>query len=522
LVIAEPAVVFEAVQALKFLADEISVKEAGQKLGPFQHLGQATITMRRAKARPTPLDAFLQLIAPSGTLFAENESAFGDHLSPDLSDAAIINVAMPEVGFYRFLAKGYDKQPDNQAFGAFTTRLETSGAYDAVDVIVSANSEDLTLPQKSGTISTIRQRDSYLFQAAPGTTVHIAVSAAGSPPLPDPQVELYDPEDFLIAANDDYPGRGENAVISVSLPPNNPLGEPMPDPSTYRVVVSGHDGFANVSTLSDGFAHLRQVSGGGYQLKIFTGSLTSGVDPGSPRIDSISPPSGPSGMPVLMNGANFSSSTLGNIVRFGSSESVVTSVSSTQIVTRVPSGLPLGAVTLAVTVGSRTSNPASFIVISPEQEELPPEITGQLVSLFVPFERPGGMAADTNGNLFVLGRDSGVLLKITSAGATNVVAELGRAADAWFGPAIDPAGNLFVVHFTSNAVLKITPQGRSAHSPQASASLPALPPIPTAMFTFPARIPAKSSKSFQPLPRSQTARRRPKWTCATCHSRPEL
>src|SRR2546425_7081800 len=166
-----------ALVRLNVFADEILQNQAGQNLGPFIRSDRATITMRRAKAPITPLDPFLQLIAPSGTLFAENESGFGDDLSQDLSDAALANVALaPEFGFFRFLTKGYDKQPDGQSFGSFFVRLETAGNYDQSKIVVSNNDEIGTTAQKSGTISTARQRDSYRFHAAPGQLVNIVVN----------------------------------------------------------------------------------------------------------------------------------------------------------------------------------------------------------------------------------------------------------------------------------------------------------------------------------------------------------
>ncbi len=156
-VTATPTVVLDAVQALNVFADEMLQNQAGQNIGPFIRADRATITMRRAKAPITPLDPFLQLIAPSGTLFAENESGFGDDLSQGLSDAALANVALaPEFGFFRFLAKGYDKQPDGQSFGSFFVRLETAGNYDPGKIVVSNNDETGTTAQKSGTLSTTR------------------------------------------------------------------------------------------------------------------------------------------------------------------------------------------------------------------------------------------------------------------------------------------------------------------------------------------------------------------------------
>lgn len=262
---AAPSVVLDAVRGLNLFADEVP-----PAIGPITHVTSATITARRSKAAGALLlDPFIQLIAPNGDLFAENEAGFGDDLSLDLSDAAVINRILPQDGFYRYLVKGFDKQPDGQSSGAFFTRLETAGNYDQVELAVSDRDEASTVAQKRGTFSlSTRQRDSYLFQAAPGQTLNIVVNATGNGPKVNPVVELYDPEDFLIAANDDFPGRERNAAFGVTLPPMAvALG-------TYRIVVSAVDGFSNTSAFSGGTAHIRKAATGGYELKVFTGLMT--------------------------------------------------------------------------------------------------------------------------------------------------------------------------------------------------------------------------------------------------------
>ena len=269
--------VIDAVQSLHFFVDSIQ-----PTAGPVADVGFAAITMRRQKAPVTPLDPFLELIGPDGSALGENESAFGDETSQDRSDAALTQVPLSQQGFYRFLARGYDDQPDEQSFGNFFTRLETAGNYDKEKIKISSRSEKETEAQKHGLINTTRQRDSFLFEAAPGTTVNIVVKGTGTNPLPDPVVELYDPEDFLIAANDNAQGRGRNAALTITLPAtavplappiNRQGGLPLPNPSTYRIVVMGTDGESGQQVLPNGVAHIRQVNGGSYELKVFTGEV---------------------------------------------------------------------------------------------------------------------------------------------------------------------------------------------------------------------------------------------------------
>lgn len=265
----------DAVQSLHFFVDAIH-----PTIGPIADVGWATITMRRQKSPRSNLDPFLELIAVDGSLFTKNESGFGDDTETDRSDAAIINIALTQQGFYRYLGRGYDWQADAQAFGSFFTRLETGGNYDPVEIPISSASENQTAPQKQGLINQPRQRDSYLFQAAPGTTVSIVVNSTGDTPLPDPLVELYDPEDFFIAANDNFPQRGRNAALTVSLPDSGHGGGLLPNPSTYRIVVMGIDkASAPPIPTQNGTAYLRQVNGGNYEVKVFTGPVSAVQEP---------------------------------------------------------------------------------------------------------------------------------------------------------------------------------------------------------------------------------------------------
>ena len=50
-------------------------------------------------------------------------------------------------------------------------------------------------------------------------------------------------------------------------------GEALPDPSTYRIVVSAVDSAGEVLSEGDITVFHRTVSGGDYDLKVFTGEL---------------------------------------------------------------------------------------------------------------------------------------------------------------------------------------------------------------------------------------------------------
>ncbi len=276
LVTAASQVTLDAVKALNVFIDEVV---SGIPVG---RLNYATITMRRAKASETAIDPVLELIAPDGTLFGPvNDSGFGDKTSLDLSDAALIHKDLAQSGFYRFLARGYDQTPTDQSFGAFFVRLESGGEYDANDILVSETDEENTVVQKTGSISRPRERDSFIFQWHPGQSIKIVVNTTNG--NLDPVVELHDPEGFLIAANDNFKGRGRNAVLDLTLPVNTfntgAVSPELPDPSTYRLVVGAVDpmrGLNDKRALNMGTAYFRGAANGDYEVRVFTGDLAGG------------------------------------------------------------------------------------------------------------------------------------------------------------------------------------------------------------------------------------------------------
>ncbi|MDX1699929.1 MAG: T9SS type A sorting domain-containing protein, partial [Melioribacteraceae bacterium] len=258
------SVLIDAIRALNVFADEVR-----EDLGAFSKVSNTTITMRRSKAPETPIDPLLELIAPDGAFMAKNESGFGDDLTTVKSDAALLNMELNQEGFYRFLGRGYDVRPEEASIGYFYVRYESAGKYDQIELTISDSDENSTSPQKEGEIIKTRQRDSYLFQANPGQLVNIAVTAKDE--NLNPIVELYDPEDFLIGANDDATDRGRNSLLSVTLPTTSFVGqEDLPGPSTYRIVVSAMDNVGSRSPVEERYAYFRTAPEGEYELKVFT------------------------------------------------------------------------------------------------------------------------------------------------------------------------------------------------------------------------------------------------------------
>lgn len=270
-IIAESSASIDAVRALNFFCDEIRTD-----IGPISKVSHITLTARRSKAPATLFDPLIELIGPDGALNATNESGFGDDLSQNSSDAALINMELNQEGFYRYLGRGHDKVPNEESFGAFYTRYESAGSYDQNEISVSELEETNITAQRKVKITKSRQRDSYLFQAAPNQIINISVFSSEI----DVMLELYDPEEFLIAANDNNPSRGTNALISVEIPDSSFVGQaPLPSLNTYRIVVSAIDFLENKKSAQAGGAYLRKAAFGEYEMKVFTSDeLVSVID----------------------------------------------------------------------------------------------------------------------------------------------------------------------------------------------------------------------------------------------------
>jgi hypothetical protein len=261
-IIAESTASIDAVRALNYFCDEIR-----NDLGPVSKVSYVTLTDRRSKAPQTIFDPFMELIGPDGALNATNESGFGDDLSLNSSDAALINMELNQEGFYRYLGRGHDKTPNEESFGFFYTRYESGGSYDPIEINISESALTEITAQRKVKITSKRQRDSYLFQAAPNQIINIAAYSSEI----DVILELYDPEEFLIAACDNHPGWGTDALISVQLPDSSFVGQaPLPALNTYRIVVSAIDHPGDLKNTQAGNAYLRQPANGEYELKVNT------------------------------------------------------------------------------------------------------------------------------------------------------------------------------------------------------------------------------------------------------------
>jgi YVTN family beta-propeller protein len=98
-------------------------------------------------------------------------------------------------------------------------------------------------------------------------------------------------------------------------------------------------------------------------------------DPPTVSLVSLSPPSGPPGASITINGTGFSATLLSNLVGFSGGSGVVTSGDLANLVATVPTSAVTGPVT--VQVGPSTSNPLTFTVVPPN----PKQKTGTLGSV---------------------------------------------------------------------------------------------------------------------------------------------
>jgi YD repeat-containing protein len=118
----------------------------------------------------------------------------------------------------------------------------------------------------------------------------------------------------------------------------------------------------------------------------------SRFNPTQVSISGFTPSSGPAGTSVTINGTGFSSTATQNAVTFNGTAATVTSSSSTQIVTSVPTGATTGAIGVTEAAGSATSS-MQFVVP-------PGSAAGPSISGFNPAIATAGTALTINGANF--------------------------------------------------------------------------------------------------------------------------
>ena len=137
----------------------------------------------------------------------------------------------------------------------------------------------------------------------------------------------------------------------------------------------------------------------------------------SPTITSFTPSQGPIGTTVTITGTKFSTTAADNIVRFNGQNAIVTSSTSTQIVTIVPTGATTGPITVTVGILTGTS-PINFTVTA---------AAAPTIASFTPSQGPVGTTVTITGTNFSTTPASNVVMfngttaVVTSSTATQIV-----------------------------------------------------------------------------------------------------
>jgi hypothetical protein len=154
-------------------------------------------------------------------------------------------------------------------------------------------------------------------------------------------------------------------------------------------------------------------------------TLTVGGASSVPIIDSISTGSGAAGNPITLKGRNFGA---GATVKFGTKTATVVSLSATQIVVMVPTGLPVGETEIVLAAGGFTTASSSFKVLygRPLLTSLTPERGPPGTPVYL---HGAEFATTTSGNTVHFGNTSATVL---GAGLDGVLAAV--------PPGLNPSG----------------------------------------------------------------------------------
>lgn len=127
--------------------------------------------------------------------------------------------------------------------------------------------------------------------------------------------------------------------------------------TSYNMYVTGFTYASDMGTTTGAI----QPSGSGRGNDAFVAKFTALT---VPRISSLSPPCGPNGADIRINGLNFGSSQESSTVTFGAETAPIVSWSDTAIVAKVPTFAPFGSLQTTVTTAVESSNSEPFVVLS--------------------------------------------------------------------------------------------------------------------------------------------------------------
>ncbi|MBD0341187.1 MAG: pre-peptidase C-terminal domain-containing protein, partial [Microcoleus sp. Co-bin12] len=169
---------------------------------------QITIEMKSEE-----IDPYLILLGPNQRGIAQDDDGAG-------SKNARITVRLPADGTYTLVANSYEASES----GAYTLELKASATEPSRAILQEEGALVAGGPVLPSDNSLYRE---YTFEGRAGQSVAISLESTDF----DPYVAIIDPNDRLVAENDDESDSTKNAFLSVTLPATG----------RYRVIVNAYD-----------------------------------------------------------------------------------------------------------------------------------------------------------------------------------------------------------------------------------------------------------------------------------------
>ena len=283
-----------------------------------------------------------------------------------------------------------------------------------------------------------------------------------------------------VVASDD--GGNSNLIYSLSINPNN-LFEINADgeislaagqsldfetATSHSLTVQVADG--NASTAATITIEVTDVVESGATVSTFAGGALSGTD-GTGTAAGFNDPSS---IAIDANGTMYVAENYGNTIRKITSAGVVTTFagsgsegSANGTGTAASFNRPRGVAvdnSGNVYVADQNNNKirkitSSGVVTTFAGSGLEGSIDG--IGTTASFDRPGGVAVDNSGNVYVADQNNNKIRKITAAGVVSTLAGNGYTSLFYYpkGITVDDNGNVYVADYVNHRIKKVSPSG---------------------------------------------------------------